>query len=404
MKLNKNSVSQIKIPAGKNEIVVFDDDVPGFGLRLRAGGSRNWIFQYRQGSKQRRISFGSASTINVQQARDRAAKLYAQVKLGADPAGQKIENRIRASETFGHVLRLYMAHKKSALRPRSYVEVERHLLMHAKPLHGLQLARIDRRTIAALLAGMTSDSGPTASNHVRSSLSAFFAWAMRDGLTEANPVIGTNQAAEKGSRDRVLNESELRSIWNALDGDDYGTIVKLLALTGQRRDEIGGLQRQEIDLKKAIISLPAGRTKNNRPHIVPLSPAALAILETWMQKHGEREYVFGRTGFRGWSSAKKLLERRILETGKAIPHWVLHDLRRTFSTVAHDELGIAPHVVEAVINHVGGHRAGVAGVYNRALYAKEKANALTLWGNHLTAIVTDKRSNLVPMTRKRGRQ
>jgi Arm DNA-binding domain len=132
MKLNKDSLAQVTLPPGKNEVVIFDDGVPGFGLRIRAGGSRVWIFQYRQGGKQRRISFGSATAINAQQARDKAAKLHAQVKLGGDPAGQKIESRARATEMFEHVVRPYLVHKKLALRPRSYQGVERHLLVHAK--------------------------------------------------------------------------------------------------------------------------------------------------------------------------------------------------------------------------------------------------------------------------------
>ena len=149
MKLNKTNAAQIEVPPGKHELIIFDDDIAGFGLRARAGGSRNWVFQYRQGGKQRRISFGSASTVSAQQARERAVQLHAQVKLGHDPAGQKIESRARATETVGSVLLSYMSRKKTALRPRSYYEVEQHLLKHAKPLHSLQIANIHRRNIAA---------------------------------------------------------------------------------------------------------------------------------------------------------------------------------------------------------------------------------------------------------------
>ena len=186
--------------------------------------------------------------------------------------------------------------------------MERHLLSHAKRLHGLQMVRIDRRNIATLLTAVATERGPTEGNHVRASLSAFFAWAMREGLVEANPVIGTNRATENGSRDRVLSENELRSIWNALADDDYGTIVRLLALTGQRREEIGGLRRSEIDLDKALISLPAPRTKNGRPHDIPLSPLAISILKDWLSRRTTTgEYVFGngaKGGFQGWSKSK----------------------------------------------------------------------------------------------------
>jgi integrase len=295
----------------------------------------------------------------------------------------------------------YMAHKKSALRPRSYVEVERALETHAKRLHGLQMATIDRRTVAALLTEVASASGPTEANHVRASLSAFFAWAMRDGLVDANPVIGTNKAAEKGSRDRVLDEQELRSIWNALADDDYGVAVKLLALTGQRREEIGGLRRSEINLDKALISLPAERTKNGKPHDIPLSPSALAILKGWLSRRPDSsEFIFGRGskgGYQGWSTSKMRLDRQLRAAETPVQSWTLHDLRRTFSTVAHDELGIAPHVVEAVLNHVSGHRAGVAGTYNRPLYAKEKATALARWAEHLDSAVNDVHSKVVTL-------
>jgi integrase len=386
MKLTKANVSKIALPPGKSEVIVFDDDVPGWGLRIRAGGSATWIFQYRQGSKQRRLTLGSATAITAQNARERASQLHASVKLGEDPAGQKIESRARAVETFGSVLQPYLVHKKAGLKPRTYEEVERHLLMHAKRLHGLLLTTTDRRTAAALLTDLAANNGPNLANSVRASLSAFFSWAMREGLAEANPVIGTNRAATNGARDRVLSDSELRSIWAALGDNDYGNIVRLLALTGQRRDEIGGLRWHEVNLDKAVISLPADRTKNSRPHDIPLSPAALSILKHQTRFAGACVFGSGADGYRGWSNNKTMLDARIAGNG-AIAPWRLHDLRRTVSTRMHDDLGIPPHIVEAVLNHVSGHRAGVAGTYNRATYSKEKAVALTRWAKHLLAIV-----------------
>ena len=242
MRFTKINIAKVAVPSGKSEIIEFDDDVPGFGLRVRAGGSATWIFQYRQGSKQRRLSLGSASAITAQKARERATELHARVRLGEDPAGQKVESRTRAAETLGPVLKPYLAHKKPALKGRSYEETERHLLMHARRLHGLQLNAIDRRTVAALLTDLAANNGPNLANSVRASLSSFFSWAMREGLADSNPIIGTNKAVTKGARDRVLTDDELRLIWNALPDSDYGDIVRLLALTGQRREEIGSLR------------------------------------------------------------------------------------------------------------------------------------------------------------------
>ncbi len=398
MKLTKVNIAKVMVPPGKSEIIAFDDDVPGFGLRVRISGSRNWIFQYRVGIKQRKISLGAVSAITPQDARESAGKLYARVKLGEDPAGQKTESRAKAAETFSSVLKPFLTFKKRDLKPRSYEECERHLLMHARRLHGLQIDTIDRRTVSALLIALATNNGPSLANSVRASLSGFYSWAMREGLAEANPVIGTNKAAVNGSRDRVLNDSELKSIWDALPAGDFGDAVKLLALTGQRRNEIGGLRWSEVDLDKALISLPGSRTKS-RPHDVPLAPAALAILEARPQIAGcECVFGSGATGLKGWSNHKVTLDTAIAAKG-AIAPWRLHDLRRTVSTRMHDELGIAPHIVEAVLNHVSGHRAGVAGVYNRAVYAKEKAIALARWAEHVSAIVGGERSKVVTISK-----
>ena len=179
----------------------------------------------------------------------------------------------------------------------------------------------------------------------------------------------------------MLSDSEIRDLWNALPEDGYGVIIKLLALTGQRHDEIGGLRWSEVDLAKAMISLPAERTKNNRRHDIPLSPAAVAILKHWLSRPhlGGREYVFGtgtRRGYQGWGDGKKRLDQQLRATGKPIPAWVVHDLRRTASTRMHEVLGIAPHIVEAVLNHVSGHRAGVAGVTTAPCTAPKKPKRL----------------------------
>lgn len=398
MKINKAAVASAQLPAGKTEWKFWDDDIPGFGLRIRKGGARTLIFQYRQGTKQRKLTLGKATALGIEAARSEARRLHAQVRLGHDPAGHKIEARAQAVETFGALLKPYLDHKRQALKPRSFVEVERHLQKHAKPLHGRQLAKIDQRAIAALLTPLVAASGPTEANHVRISLSAFYGWAMREGLVGANPVLNTNKAAENSGRERVLSPTEMRVIWTALGDDDYGIILKLLLLTGQRREEIGGLRRQEIDLDKALISLPGERTKNKRPHDIPLSEPAIALLKAHLdQLDPGREYIFGngKRGYSAWAKPKKALDRKLSEAGAIREHWTLHDMRRTFSTVAHDELGATPHAIEAILNHVSGHRAGVAGRYNKALYAREKAAALAHWADWLMATIEGRKAKVV---------
>jgi integrase len=223
-------------------------------------------------------------------------------------------------------------------------------------------------------------------------------WAMCEGLADANPVTNTLKRAER-SRERVLADAELRTVWNALGEDDYGDILKLLILTGQRANEIAGLRWPEIDFDRSVIALPSERTKNGRPHDVPMSPQVVAILRR-RPRADERELVFGSGvgPFSGWSKCKGALDERITEKGSKLAHWTPHDLRRTAATRM-AELGIQPHAIEAVLNHVSGHKAGVAGIYNRATYAAEKRAALELWGERVRALGAGEETNIVPLRR-----
>jgi integrase len=222
-------------------------------------------------------------------------------------------------------------------------------------------------------------------------------------ISTSSPVLGTNRPAEPKSRERVLTDSELAEIWATFGDDDYGRIVKLLMLTAQRRDEVGGMRWTELDTDKNVWTIPSTRTKNHREHTVPLTDAAIALIP--LRREG-REHVFGdgprrkgdsHRGFSGWSKSKAALDARILAArqkaadagveAEPLPDWRLHDLRRTAATVMADRLGVLPHIVEAVLNHVSGHRAGVAGVYNLARYEAEMRAALRTWADYVHGIV-----------------
>jgi integrase len=381
MRLTTKTVAALTLPPGKQDHIEFDDAVPGFGIRLRASGSRTWLFQYRIGAKQRRMALGSVSAIPVGAARETAGKLHAKVKLGEDPATDKANAISQASETFEAVAKQYLTARKPALREQSFSAVERHLMLHAKSLHRLPLTAVSQRNISDVLRDIANGSGDVASNRVRASLAAFFSWAIREGfrLPEGNPAANTNKREER-TRERVLKPEELRTIWNACQDDDYGNIIKLLMLTGQRASEISELRWSEVQNDQIV--LPAARTKNNRVHVVPMSEPVRAMLAPL---RSDSVCVFGRfgTGFDGWSRSKRTLEARFAEP---LPHWVPHDLRRTVATGMAD-LGVQPHIIEAVLNHVSGHKAGVAGIYNRSTYDREKREALNLWAEHLMAVV-----------------
>jgi integrase len=269
------------------------------------------------------------------------------------------------------------------LRARTLVETTRYLRQHWRPLHKLPVHQIGRRDIAARLGELVHESGPVAAARARGTLSALFAWAIAEGLADSNPVIGTNQPATRAARERVLSDTELVEVWKACGDDDYGRIIRLLILSGARRQEIGGMRWSELDAKRGVWIIPSERSKNGRAHTLPLPAMAWKIIEAVPHRAGV-EHLFGRggpQGFVGFQKSKRILDRRV-----TLPHWTAHDLRRTVATRLGD-LGTAPHVIEAILNHTSGFRSGVAGTYNKALYENEIRTALALWADHIRALV-----------------
>ena len=410
MKLTKATIASLKLPEGKSDAIFFDDDVPGFGLRIRAGGKKTWIVQYRIGKMQRRITLGAVNALDPEMARKAARDRLAQVTLGGDPQRDRLEARVSAAITLGGLVNRYLTFKEASVRKSTHSETKRYLHEYWKTLHKVPIHEVKRRDIAVRLTEISEEHGPVAAARARIALSGIFAWAMREGIVDANPVIGTNKPPEPPSRDRVLTDAELAEIWAACQDNDYGRIVKLALLTGGRREEIGGLTWQEIDIGRAELNLPPERTKNGRPHIIPLSPMALSVVSATPRREG-REYLFGEGAgaFSGWSKSKAAMDRRILEARRAnakkahkssgdtkpMPAWRLHDLRRTVATRMAD-LGIQPHVIEAILNHVSGSKAGVAGVYNRSLYAAEKRAALEVWADHVQAVLNGHGQKAIP--------
>jgi integrase len=389
------------LPAGYDH-VHFDSTLPGYGLRVRASGVHSLMVQYAVARRSRRVVLGRLDQLSPDRAFSTARDILAKVRLGGDPATDKALARARAEETFGGLLPRFLKHQQAKQKPRTFLETERHLMVQAKALHAHPVDGIERRTIAGRLANIAEKSGPAAANRCRASLSAYFTWLAREGYADANPVAFTNKAIEVGERKHVISDADLAKIWQALDDDasDYATIVKLLLLTGCRRDEIGSLRWSEIDLDAATIELPPERTKSRREFVVPLPPAAIAILKARPRQDG-RDTVFGRgeNGFRDWSGSKTELDAKL----KGVAPWVLHDFRRSLSTTAHERLETLPHVVEALLGHVSGHQGGVAGKYNKAAYLDQRRRTLEAWGERIMALVADKpaRGKVIDMSRRR---
>jgi integrase len=407
MKLTTDIARNLEPPSGKTDHFYWDEEFPGFGVRVRAGRNRvkrMWVYQSDIAGRTRRITLGHVNAIGIQQARKAAGELSAKVRLGDDPVREKAEKLERAANTFATVMETYLAAAKLEQRASTWETTEHHLKVHCKPLHPLPFTTITRRDIAAVLAPITARGTLMHSNNVRAKLSALFNWAIGEGLIENNPVLGTKKHEGK-DRERVLSLPELTAIWYALDDipssvhnmTDYTAIVRLLMLTGQRRSEIGNLRRREVRDEDFIedgavitgpaIVLPPERTKNGRKHIVPLSKPAQTILLTRPRGPDDR-FVLRRSKstVSSWWLRKKSLNDALIKRGHKLEPWVLHDLRRSVAT-GMGEIGILPHVIEAVLNHISGTRAGIAGVYNKSKLEKAKRQAIEAWTEVLMAHV-----------------
>jgi integrase len=367
----------------------WDPKLVGFGKRIR-DGRETWVIQYRLGHKQGRMTIGTCAKLTQAQARETARKRLAQVELGSDPAADRRQTRAEAKHTLRGVIAQYLEAKQDVIRPATYREVSRYLNDHWSPLHGVPVNSVRRADVALELGKMIRRNGNAAAGRARIALSAFYVWCMGAGVAEQNPVVGSNRPMAPAARERVLSDGELAAVWRAAGDDDYGRIIRLLILTGCRREEIGGLRWIEVDSKDRLIRLPAERCKNGRPHEVPLTDMAWSILQ---EQPVTGEHVFGPRGFSQWSRGKRELDQRL---GDAVASWRLHDIRRTAATRMAD-LGVMPHVVEAALNHQSGFKRGVAGTYNRSRYEREVRAALALWSDHLLSLIDGKPSKIVAM-------
>ena len=199
------------------------------------------------------MTIGEYPALPPAKARSQAEDLYAKVRLGQHPASDKKKTRSDARHTFGRLVAGYLEHQRGELRDSSHAEVSRYLDRYASSLHGLPASAIDRKRIADLLDTIAREHGAISANRARAGLSALFGWAIRRGLHDNNPVIGTEQRKER-TRNRVLSDLELAAIWNALGGSDFDNIIRLLILTGQRASEISGLRWNEINFDEGLIA------------------------------------------------------------------------------------------------------------------------------------------------------
>jgi integrase len=395
VKLTKRVVEAAE-PAADDQHL-WDAEVKGFGLKVTPAGRKVFVFQYRMGGRganTERYTIGEyRSPYTVEGARGEAVRLLAEVKAGRNPAeAKRAERRSEPNRArlFGELAAEFIE-RHAKPNTRDWRKTEYLLRRDALPFWATRPVReITRQDVIELIDRVADRGARIHANRVLAAVRVLFNWALSRGVIEASPAAGVKAPGAETARERVLSDDELRAVWRAAEATPhpFGPFFKLLILTAQRRDEVAGMRWSEIDEARALWTIPGERAKNGRAHEVPLAAPALGILGSIPRVEGS-DLVFstnGRTPISGFSKAKLRLDHASGVGLTERDEWRLHDIRRSVTTFL-AEMGVAPHVVDKLLNHVSGSIRGVAAVYNRHGYTDERRRALDAWANRLAAIV-----------------
>jgi integrase len=423
--LTVKAIDSTKAGATRQEIP--DGLLPGLYLVVQPGGGKSWAVRYRAAGKPRKLTLGPYPLLDLAKARERARDALQTVSLGRDPGAEKKAER-QASEAgadrdqFATVVETFLErHARAKTKARSAEETERIFKLHVTPKWGKKrVQEITRRDVLDLLDGLVDAGKPVLANRTLAAVRKFFNWAIERSVITSSPCDRVAAPAAEKSRERVLSDADLRLVWKAAEQIPYpfGPMVCLLVLSGARRDEAAGARWREISQDGTIWTISSERTKNGEAHDVPLSPAAQRLVAGLPKVKAEKkpEFLFtttGKTPVSGYSNAKERLDAVMLAIARKeaegagadpeeevmIESWRLHDLRRTTAS-GMARLGIAVHVIEAVLNHKGGAISGVAAAYNRHSYLPEKREALDRWAAHVERLVSgEEDENVVALRR-----
>ena len=392
MRLTTRSVEAMQPSSERREIP--DGYLPGLYLVVQPSGAKSWAVRYRHHGHPRKLTLGGFPVLDLKAARELGAKALRAVAEGRDPG----QERAQQPDSIESVAEQFIErHVRRLNRPLTIQATERALRQHVLPRwRGRTVESITRRDILDVLDRVVDNGMPVMANRVLAAVRKMFNWAASRDIIAISPCAGIKPPTLERSRDRVLDDDELRLVWQAADkiGWPFGPLIQLLALTGQRRDEVGRMQWPEINLDKRLWTLPRERVKNDKPHEVPLSAAAIGILESLPRSGDFVLSTNGETAASGYSKAKRRIDAMC-----PIPPWRLHDLRRTVAS-GMAKLNINLHVIEKVLNHSSGSFAGIVGVYQKHTFAEEKRKALETWGAFVSDLVSGKPDKVV---RLRGR-
>ncbi|WP_448187905.1 tyrosine-type recombinase/integrase [Azospirillum sp. sgz301742] len=418
VKLTQKAVENAKPPQPGQRLELFDVTLPGFGLRV-GDANKTWFVFYRFGGKQKRHTLGHFPDLSLSKARELAGDALDAVRDGTDPAAEKQKVKETARKalehkattgylpgSFGQLATLYIEQECGALRRGKEIEriIRREMLEAWKDRPAEELRR---RDLTALLDPIINAGQVQKALKLRTIIVRIINWAVDRGDLEANLLASASKGRKKAGalrvtkRDRVLSADELRDVWQACNelSGPFPAIVKTLILTGQRRTEVGGMKWTELDLEAKLWTIPADRYKTMTLHVVPLSPAAVNVIESVSKVSDEFVFATNKdTHFSGFSKCKERLDKKVAELRKkaeapTMPPWTLHDLRRTVRTGL-SGLRVGSDIAERVIGHV---IRGVEGVYDRHAYLEEKREALDLWAARVLAIVNPPPGNVVQL-------
>ena len=386
--MTKSAVDALK--AASKDTVYWDAGLPGFGVKVTPRSRKVFVVLYRiggAGSRLRKYTIGPYGRVTLQMARAEAQKVLAARLEGRDPATEKRESKRRmTADRVDDLIEVFIVQHVS--KTRKAAEISRLLRREVVSRWGNRCVHaIGKRDIVELASEIAQRGTPMAANTLLKVIKTFLNWCVGRAVIDASPAEGVPLPGKEVARDRVLTNNELASVIRAgrQIGGAYGGIVEMLALTGQRREEVAQMVGDEIDFNSRTWTLPGSRTKNGKPHIVHLSEACIKLIK---RASGLGSYVFSISGvkpFQNFTNAKRALDELSGVTG-----WRLHDLRRTcVSGMA--GLGVPPHVADKILNHQSGTISGVAAVYQRHDFLAERKLALEQWGQYIETLVGELR-------------
>lgn len=405
MKLTAPSVDKMQPTDRRQEIP--DSLCTGLYLVVQPTGKKAWQVRYRTSGTHRRMTLGAYPVLSLADARQRARDALAAAAEGRDPAEEvraakapkPEDDRDKVRTLFNTYAKRHLANLKSGDVVKR--ELDRFMV---SAWGDRNIQDIAKRDVIDLLDEIADSGRVVTANRIRAYVNKFFGWCVERDVIAQSPAMGVKPAAKEASRDRILNDDEVRWLWAACEAEGFpwGPLGKFLLLTGQRLNEAAQMTDQEV--RGDLWHLAADRTKNGRAHDVPLSDAAREVLKTMDRVKGSAGYIFtttGRSPVSGFFKARATLAEAMeqiaaKERGEPvdIPRWTFHDLRRTAAT-GMARLGIPVRVTEAVLNHVSGTGGGIVAVYQRHDYADEKRAALEAWARYVLQLVEGKADNVV---------